>query len=415
MNDRRITKDEVIDNIVNLRQLTFEVTDACNLQCKYCGFGDLYFGYDKREAKYMSFEQGKILIDYLVNIWKKHHAKSAQQRTYISFYGGEPLMNMDFVERMVADVEHLDVPRNFIFSMTTNAMLLDRYMDYLRGKKFYLLISLDGDKEGQSYRVTHNGDNSFDRVFSNVKKMQQKYPEYFAEYVNFNSVLHNRNSVDRTYNFIMQEFGKRPTVSELNNSGIKPNKVDEFNKTYRNKEASLRESENYEKLSEEMFMSEPNTSDLLLYLHQYSGNVFKDYNSLFIDNSKSHYTPTGTCSPFGKKMFVTVNGKILQCERIDHKFALGQIMQSNVQLDIETIVGHFNGYLDKLQQQCKVCYRKKSCIQCMYYIEDLNNPKPVCQGYMNKEQFDQYSSYCLGHLAQHPHLYRKLMTDVITD
>lgn len=299
--------------------------------------------------------------------------------------------------------------------MTTNAMLLDRYMDYLVEKDFHLLISLDGDKEGQSYRVTHNGENSFDRVFTNVKKLQQSNPDYFARNVEFNSVLHNRNSVERTHNFIKQEFGKQPTISELNNSEIKPEKVEEFNKTYRNKEASLRESENYEKLSDELFMSEPNTNDLLLYLHQYSGNVFKDYNSLFIDEATLHYTPTGTCSPFGKKMFVTVNGKILQCERIDHKFALGQIARIKVELDADSIVKRFNGYLDKLQQQCAACYRKKCCIQCMYYIADIDEPKPICHGFMSKEQFEQYSSYCLGHLAQHPHLYKRLMEDVLVD
>ncbi len=415
LNDRRITRDEVLSSLVNLRQLTFEVTDACNLRCKYCGYGDMYFGYDKRETKFMTFEQGRMLLDYLVTLWHKYPTRSAVPRTYVSFYGGEPLMNMDFIMRMVDYIEKLDVRRNFIFSMTTNAMLINRYMDYLAEKRFRLLISLDGDRQGQSYRITNNDENSFDRVFANVKSLQQAYPEYFANYINFNSVLHNRNSVDRTLNFIMQEFGKKPTITELNNSGIKPEKVEEFNRTYRNITESLHESENYEKLSEEMFMSEPNTHDLLLFLHQYSGNVYRDYNSLFLDESKLHYTPTGTCSPFSKKLFVTVNGKILQCERIDHKYALGQLSANGVFLDLDAIVARFNDYLEKLQHQCSLCYRKKSCIQCMYYIENLDAAKPICRGYMNQETFEQYTSYCLAHLARHPHLYKKLMEDVLVD
>lgn len=257
LNDRRITRDEVLSSLVNLRQLTFEVTDACNLQCKYCGYGDLYFGYDKRETKFLAFEQGRILLDYLVSLWRTCPAHSAAPRTYLSFYGGEPLMNMDFITRMVDYVEKLDVHRNFNFSMTTNAMLLDRYTDYLVEKRFHLLISLDGDKYGQSYRVTHDGKNSFDRVYKNVKDLQAKYPDYFTRYVEFNAVLHNRNSVARTHDFIMREFGKKPTISELNNSGIRPDKVEEFQQTYRNMIESLHESENYEKLAEEMFVAEP--------------------------------------------------------------------------------------------------------------------------------------------------------------
>ena len=57
MNDRRITRREIEHNLVNLRQLTFEVTDDCNLRCRYCGYGELYSGYDERKAQYMTFEQ----------------------------------------------------------------------------------------------------------------------------------------------------------------------------------------------------------------------------------------------------------------------------------------------------------------------------------------------------------------------
>lgn len=415
LNDRRITRNDVLSSLVNLRQLTFEVTDACNLKCKYCGYGDLYLGYDKRETKFMSFEQGRILLDYLVSLWRTYPTHSAIPRTYISFYGGEPLMNMDFIMHMVDYVEKLDIKRNFIFSMTTNAMLLNRCMNYLIEKHFHLLISLDGDKYAQSYRVTHNGENSFDQVYKNIKDLQAQYPDYFTKNVEFNAVLHNRNSVAATYSFIMDEFGKKPTISELNNSGIRPDKMEEFKRTYKNMSESLYESKNYEKLSEEIFMQEPNTHDLLLYLHQYSGNVFHDYNSFFIDKEKLHYTPTGTCSPFSKKLFVTVNGKILQCERIDHKFSFGQVHANLVSLDLDAIVTRFNSYLEKLQRQCSLCYRKQSCIQCMYYVENLDDPQPICHGYMNKEAFERYSSYCMAHLARHPYLYKKLMEDVLID
>ncbi|MDD7455372.1 MAG: hypothetical protein PUK70_03845 [Bacteroidales bacterium] len=41
MKTRRINASEVKDNLVNLQQLMFEVTDTCNLKCKYCGYGEL--------------------------------------------------------------------------------------------------------------------------------------------------------------------------------------------------------------------------------------------------------------------------------------------------------------------------------------------------------------------------------------
>ena len=324
-------------------------------------------------------------------------------------------MNMKFITQMVNYADNLDIERRIVYSMTTNAMLLDRYMDYLAEHDVHLLISLDGDSEGQSYRVDRAGRNSFDRVFWNVKALQKKYPDYFLRNVNFNSVLHNRNSVGRTHEFIMNEFGKRPKISELNNSGIRPEKRDEFEHTYRNKLESLHQSENYEKLSEEMFMEEPSTNDLLLFLHQYSGNVFRSYNDLFIDPRSASCPPTGTCTPFSKKMFVTVNGRIIQCERIDHCFSMGEVSEDGMELDLQAIADRFNGWLDKLQKQCSACYRKRSCIQCLYYIDTINTPSPICQGFMDKDAFSKYSSYCLGHLRTHPYLYRRLMEEVMVE
>ncbi len=48
MKTLRISHKDIEYNLINLKQITFEITDDCNLVCKYCGYGDLYYGYDKR-------------------------------------------------------------------------------------------------------------------------------------------------------------------------------------------------------------------------------------------------------------------------------------------------------------------------------------------------------------------------------
>ena len=37
-----LQENDILHQLVNLEQLTFEVTDSCNLKCKYCGYGELY-------------------------------------------------------------------------------------------------------------------------------------------------------------------------------------------------------------------------------------------------------------------------------------------------------------------------------------------------------------------------------------
>lgn len=58
-----INKENIEQNLINLRQLVFEVTDSCNLRCKYCGYADLYEGYDKRENLRFPFHKAKLIID----------------------------------------------------------------------------------------------------------------------------------------------------------------------------------------------------------------------------------------------------------------------------------------------------------------------------------------------------------------
>jgi uncharacterized protein len=103
---RKINSADIYENLLNIKQITLEVTDACNLKCKYCGYGDMYFGYDNREAKYMSFHQVRLLLEYLFIIWEKDRPDSKIPKTYISFYGGEPLLNMNLIMAVVQYIEH---------------------------------------------------------------------------------------------------------------------------------------------------------------------------------------------------------------------------------------------------------------------------------------------------------------------
>jgi hypothetical protein len=70
------------------------------------------------------------------------------------------------------------------------------------------------------------------RFFKNVKLLQEKYPEYFNQYVDFNSVLHNRNNVEPTFWFIKDNFGKAPKIAPLNtlNNGLCNNGFLDLNK-----------------------------------------------------------------------------------------------------------------------------------------------------------------------------------------
>lgn len=408
-----ITEGMIIKQLSNLSHLTFEVTDACNLNCEYCGYGSMYSDHDERTNKYMKFEQAKILIDYLISYWNSPTNTSFHKTVRISFYGGEPLLNFALIKEVVDYTGSLNLPHiSFRYGMTTNALLVPRYLKYLVDKKFSLLISLDGNKFNHSYRVDNNGNNSFHRVIKAIKQIQINHPEYYEGYVNFNAVLHNRNSVKETYDFIHSTFGKVPNMGELNNVGIRPKKREQFMQTYRNMKESLQNAENYDEINKELFFKSPDTRSLSLLIHQYSGNVYRRYTDLLFDREASHTIPTGTCLPFGRKLFLTVNNKILPCERIGQQFVLGYVREAGIDLDPQGIAVKYNHYYDKLREQCNTCYLQRACIQCIFNIEDLEG-KPVCRGYMNKERFREYVSGHMKYLRSQPGLYDKIMNDLV--
>jgi uncharacterized protein len=194
--------------------------------------------------------------------------------------------------------------------------------------------------------------------------------------------------------------------------GIRKDKQDEFNGTYRNSQESLQQSEHYEEIERDMFIRTGSYQGVNLFLHQYSGFVFKDYTDLLFDKSEQKRIPTGTCLPFTKKMYVTVNGKILPCERIGHQFALGEITDTEVILDAEAIADKYNAYYAKLDNQCGKCKNIKACIQCIYNIADLEG-NPVCHGFMNEEAFRNYVNTQMHFLEKNPEAYKKLMEEVI--
>jgi len=415
MNKEYLTATHIRYQLANLKQLSFEVTDACNLQCKYCKYGELYNDYDKRENQNLDFSAAVKIIDYLVALWNSEQNMSSNRNVYITFYGGEPLLNMPFIKKVVDYIHNLECPhRSFTFSMTTNAILLDRYMDYIAKNNFNLLISLDGNERNTSYRVNKSNQPVFDQICKNVDLLKEKYPEYFEGKVFFNAVLHNRSSVAEIYHFFKEKYNKIPSIGEVNNIGIREDKKELFNATYRNSHESLHQAENYETIEQDMFIKSGTYQSVTTFLHQHSGFVYRDFTDLLFGRPQKSI-PTGTCIPFGKRMFITVNGKIMPCERIGQQFALGKVGENGVELDIEMIADKYNAYYEKIDRLCSKCYTADSCIQCIFNLPDLESDCPVCYGYTNKQNFEIYKARQMDFLRKHPEAYYRIMEEVIVE
>jgi len=285
-------------------------------------------------------------------------------------------------------------------------------MDFLAEKNFNLLISLDGDEKSQGYRVDTFGNNSFKQVMLNIQLLQHKFPDYFNESVNFNTVLHNLNDIEPVLNFFKTQFNKPAKISLLNTSGISEDKKDEFRKMYQNITQSLIKSPNCQAIEEEFFLETSKGYSLSRFLYNASGNIFYNYNQLFMQKLIDNEISTGTCTPFSKKLFVSADGKILPCERIDHDFKVGYIHDDFVELDYQFVADRHSHFLSKSAKQCMSCASNKYCPQCIYYIDDIRNTTSHCSEFCTTEKYKVDKQRIFSYLRLHPHYYEKVLNEV---
>ena len=342
----------VLHNMINIQQVVFEVTDKCNLNCTYCGYGDLYSGFDKRETKHLSWGKSKLILDYFIKLWGENMYPSVHKPIAIGFYGGEPLLNFGLIKDIVQYTE-INRPEglDFTYHMTTNGLLLDRFIEELVEKDVHLSISLDGNDQNNSYRLNKNGINVWQKITDNLAAVESKFPIYFEKRVSFISVLHNRNTISEILSFFKTNFNKIPTILEVSSDGIVEEKKDEFNKIFSNKREDILNTQEINEVKDDLFIADPDTKSMMDYVFRFTNNVISDYQELFVEQNNVSFFPTGTCMPFGKKVFITVNGKILPCERIDQKFTLGKIDKGNVKINPKLVADSQSAYYNSISNQ----------------------------------------------------------------
>lgn len=411
---KRIDESMIKDSIIQSQQIVFEVTDLCNLRCSYCSLGEFYDGFEERNTANINSQSAMTLLKYIFNL--KH--ENINQLLTISFYGGEPLLNVEFIKQVVKLVQHLNTDKklNVVYSMTTNATLIHKHIQFLADNNFKLLISLDGNKENHSYRTfRNNNENSFQKVIDNIDRIKSEYPEYFESNINFNAVLHNRNSVQSIYEFIYDKYHKIPMISELATEDVKSEKKHLFDKMYKNKFKSEQDfNKEKTKLTKSIDNQQSIYTEAINYIKYFSINYYTA-SLLSVLCSEEKHLPTNTCIPFSKKIFVTTRNQLLPCEKINHKYSLGQV-NPDVEINIKEITQQFNIYYEHLEKVCKNCYLYKFCGICMFSVmnlDKLDKEKFLCDNFHNKTDFKTKLHRIFTYLERNPIICTDILENVI--
>lgn len=139
-----------------------DLTNGCNLNCTYC-----YISAYQKKMRLLDIKKFIDILDFLQN--EKNHT--------IHFYfagSGEPTINFNVLKQIPSICKEKGF-NHCIFELTTNGTLLTQeIIDFLKLNKFILHVSMDGnEKLHNQTRIYHNGNGSFDAVYSSVKKLQK--------------------------------------------------------------------------------------------------------------------------------------------------------------------------------------------------------------------------------------------------
>ncbi|MCL2050518.1 MAG: radical SAM peptide maturase, CXXX-repeat target family [Lachnospiraceae bacterium] len=163
----------------NAQEITFVVTQECNLSCKYC------YMIKKGEGKVMSFEVAKDAIDFFIE-----NKDDLDLKDYLTldFIGGEPLLEVDLIEKIVDYFRIETYRRNsnwfgkYRILISTNGLLYDspevqRFL-WKNKNMISIGISIDGTKEKHNMqRIFPDGTGSYDEVARQTMLWLKQYPD----------------------------------------------------------------------------------------------------------------------------------------------------------------------------------------------------------------------------------------------
>ncbi len=149
--------------------LTLLPTLACNFACPYC---------------FESGAPGKSMNEEIIKrvLRLTQNQAPAHLRTDLSWYGGEPLLEIDLIANTHPKISAavLSGGGEFTASLTTNGYLLNKEVSLLLKelKIRFIHVTIDGNKEvHDKHRITKDGRGTFDQIISNLMTFLETYTD----------------------------------------------------------------------------------------------------------------------------------------------------------------------------------------------------------------------------------------------
>ena len=159
--------DETLRDLLryDLRQVILELTEQCNMRCRYCIYNEHNEGYRNFSPKAMTWEVAKRAVEYARD--------NSGDKVAVSFYGGEPLVQFELMKKTIDYSRQIIKGKELTFSFSTNLTLVTpEIAAYVAGV------------EGMS-----GGKGSFEKAIQGLKYLVEAFGERAKESIVINTVV----------------------------------------------------------------------------------------------------------------------------------------------------------------------------------------------------------------------------------
>ncbi|WDV45244.1 radical SAM protein [Clostridiaceae bacterium M8S5] len=322
-----VTHQEWLDGKL-LRGLFMNISNDCNLRCKYCyGDGGSY-GFMRQV---MDIDMAKKTIDY----WLRY--ANLNEKLSVIFFGGEPLLNKKV---LVFSVNYINeclkkFNKKTTYSITTNGTILDEdILTLFSENDFRVTVSIDGDETFHNdNRPYVSGKGSYITIKENIYKLIEKGINVSARLtLTHDKVKNLYESVNSIWNIGIDKVNFDLVISE--------------NETYKITHEDIKDiKQQVSKLANITYDSIINDNNkvlqvLMRYVQAIHGKVVAQtcgYNSL-------------------RALMVNTNGEVFRCHRLlgNDKFTAG-----NIEKGID-----WDRYTTDVDLSCSTCWADSICNKC---------------------------------------------------
>ena len=344
------------------QNVTLEVTQKCNLRCKYCIYHPEHPSFREFGHRDMDWDMAKRAIDLL------YEHSAMQDTVYVGFYGGEPLMNYSLVRNSVSYAKERFQGKAIVFSMTTNGTLITKEIaEYLAENNFALTLSVDGPEEiHDQNRCYVDGRGSFADVKKGILHLLDAYDKYEKEKSLLFNVVTSGPDFSEQYARIERFINKTEWLPE--SVSIVTNTVDqgptehvhirsnspeerEFLKEVRQPVFEWVVGKKKDEIDTQTFADGTLEKELLLI-----------HNRILVSKPADVYGMHGCCVPGHRRIYVTVDGELYPCEKVGNIPSLGNIWEG---FDYPKIKKYFvDDYIEESKKYCGDCWAANLCSIC---------------------------------------------------